>query len=543
LTFIKKHSYNKRIMTMNELPERKNVAYQRNKKTGAVYAYSVRSYWDKEKKAPRNKQTYLGKVDPSTGEIIPSAKRKQRHDEVQLTDNAGAATARVAGPFYLLQKIAMDTGLAGLLKKVFPETHEQILSMVFFIVQKGLPLSRSETWSMTHLHPFASFFANQRVSDILRSLTEDAKQYFLSLWLKKMTERDYLCYDITSISSYAKANAFVRYGYNRDGENLPQVNLALLFGQNSKLPTYYRRIQGNISDVSTLKSTLKSLDYIGAKRIHFVLDRGFYSHTNIDELLERRHHFTIAVPSGRKWVEDAIDKNYESAASPSNYRDTGENEVLYVYTALYRWGEAKRRTYLHTYYNASRAGEEYDKFTGKLLKIRKQLENGSISESDCERYLRYFIIKETPKRGKSVQFNEPEIQKCRNRYVGFFCILSSHIKDAIEALHVYRRREVVENGFDDLKNQLDMKRVRVHDSQAMDSRLFLQFIGLIFICYIRNIIHKDEELKNFTVREVMELLEPIVRIKYPGRYGQVYTELGPKQKKILAAFGAAIPEP
>ncbi len=52
-----------------------SIAYHHNKKSGAVYAYSVKSYWDKEKKAPRNKQVCLGRVDPTTGEIVPS-KRK-----------------------------------------------------------------------------------------------------------------------------------------------------------------------------------------------------------------------------------------------------------------------------------------------------------------------------------------------------------------------------------------------------------------------------------------------------------------------------------
>lgn len=73
-----------------------------------------------------------------------------------------------------------------------------------------------------------------------------------------MTEDDYLCYDITSISFYSQSNAFVRYGYNRDREPLPQVNMAMLFGQKSGLPAYYRRMQGNLSDVATLKSTMAS---------------------------------------------------------------------------------------------------------------------------------------------------------------------------------------------------------------------------------------------------------------------------------------------
>ena len=46
-----------------------SITHHRDKKTGALYRYSVESYWDKEKKAPRNKQVYLGKVDPETGEL------------------------------------------------------------------------------------------------------------------------------------------------------------------------------------------------------------------------------------------------------------------------------------------------------------------------------------------------------------------------------------------------------------------------------------------------------------------------------------------
>ena len=530
------------IMTIKDDFPNANITYQHNKKTGAIYAYSVQSYWDKEKKAPRNKQLYLGKMNPDTGELIPSTRRKPRKKEALPDGTAVTAVARVAGPYLLLQKIAEDTGLSPILRKCFPHLHKHMLSLVYFIVHKGLPLSRSETWSAAHLHPFEEPIASQRTSELLRSVSESDRQRFLSLWLQKTTEDDYLCYDITSISSYAQSNAFVRFGYNRDGEKLPQINMALLFGQQSKLPAYYRRMQGNISDVATLKTTVRALDFLGASHIHFVLDRGFYSRSNVDALLAAHHHFTIAVPAGRKWVEAIIEEHVESVTSPSNYREVGENEALYMSTKLYKWGEDGRRTYVHLYYNAARAAEEYDRFTVKLLRIKEDMESGKISESDMQRYSRYFIVKNTPKRGRNVTFNEGEIQKYRNRYAGFFCILSSKLKDPAEALRVYRTKEVVENSFDDLKNQLDMKRLRVHDSEAMDTRLFLQFMALIFICHIRNTLSKDDELKNFTVREVMEVLESLVRINYSGRYGALYTEVGPKQRKILAAFGVAIPE-
>ena len=48
------------------------IVYQTDKKTGTKFAYESVSYWDKEKKQPRSKRKYLGKVDPETGEIIPS---------------------------------------------------------------------------------------------------------------------------------------------------------------------------------------------------------------------------------------------------------------------------------------------------------------------------------------------------------------------------------------------------------------------------------------------------------------------------------------
>ena len=51
------------------------IVYQTDKKTGIKYAYESISYWDKEKKQPRSKRKYIGKVDPVTGEIIPSGEK------------------------------------------------------------------------------------------------------------------------------------------------------------------------------------------------------------------------------------------------------------------------------------------------------------------------------------------------------------------------------------------------------------------------------------------------------------------------------------
>lgn len=517
-----------------------SLAHHHNKKTGVTYVYSVESYWDKEKKAPRNRQVCIGKLDKATGEVIPT-KRKRKVIERAVAAPGVSASVRIAGPFMLLDKLSEETGLSGLVGRCFPEQHGMIMSLVHFIVHKGLPLSRSEPWSTGHLHPMGELIASQRISELLVKISEDDRQRFLSLWLAKMTEDDYLCYDITSVSSYSRGNEYIKFGYNRDGESLPQINLAMLFGQKSRLPAYYRRMQGNISDVATLKTTVKSLDFLGAGPLHLILDRGFYSESNIADLFDKRYHFTIAVRSGLKWVQSVIDLHYESIALPGNYRQINDSEAIYAVTDLRSWGENRRRAYLHVYYNAQQAAEEFDRFTRELLAYKQEVESGNRKKDNEESYAQFLRISDTPKRGLRVTFNDEQVQKHRKRYAGFFCILTSKVKDPMDALRIYREKDAVENSFDDLKNGLDMKRLRIHSAAAMDCRLFLQFLALILICRIRNTTREDRTLRNLTVREVMEEMETLARITYSNRYGQVYTEASPIQRNIMEAFNLTLP--
>lgn len=45
--------------------------YQTNKKTGVVYAYLQTAFRDPVTKRPKSKRTYLGRVDPVSGEVVP----------------------------------------------------------------------------------------------------------------------------------------------------------------------------------------------------------------------------------------------------------------------------------------------------------------------------------------------------------------------------------------------------------------------------------------------------------------------------------------
>jgi transposase len=443
-------------------------------------------------------------------------------------------SAKVFGPYALIDKAASDSGLLDTAAKCFHADTNDVMSLAYFIVHKGLPLSRAEGWSESNEHPGRSRIASQRVSDILRGMTEGIRERFFSLWMKRLSEAECFCYDITSVSSYSENNEYVRWGYNRDGEPLPQINLAMLFGQKSGLPAYFRRLPGFISDVSTLKTTVKALDYLDQKRLTFVLDRGFYSESNLDELFRLRFHFVLAPPTNRKWVRQIVDEHYDSIKMPDFYCKPEGGDALFATTHRHNW--KGRRCYLHVYFNAKVAAEDYDGFTSKLLDWKEELESGRMDERHKDQYESFFNITETPKRGRKVAFNQEAIDRNRKRYAGYFCILTTSKMSPEEALRIYRNKDVVENCFDDLKNGLDMRRIRVHSSETMSARLFVQFLALILYSKIRNVIKSNKKLRHMTVREVIEAMEPVMKIRYSGRYGEVMTEIGPLQREIVDAF-------
>ncbi|MDO9533740.1 MAG: transposase [Bacillota bacterium] len=507
--------------------------HQVNKKTGITYVYEATAVWDKEKKQSRNKQVCIGKIDPKTGGFVPS--KRLDPELAAVRDPAVTATAKIIGPALLLDSVTTELELDKILKACFPGAYQQILCMAYYLTMRGDPLTHCEGWSKSHAHPYNSTLTSQRISEILKSLDNDGQQTFFAKWGKKVLENDYLCYDITSVSSYGELNEFVKYGYNRDGEKLRQINLALLFGQESLLPIYYNRLPGNITDVTTLHNTLKTFSYLNLSKLHLVMDRGFYSQKNVDELLKAREKFTIAVPS-RKWVQQIIDEIRVTIQDPEGYRKM-DGEILYVHTKLYSWGKERRRCYVHLYYNAHAAAAAADGFTEELLTYKEELESGQIFSDHEDAYKAFFTIKETPVRGRKVLFNNEAIQQYRNRYAGFYVLLTNDIKDPVEALRVYRNKDAVEKCFDDLKNQLDMKRLRIHSSASMDGRLFVQFIALIFMGALRKKMRDTGLMEKYTTRELLLEMETLTKVRYSGKYGHIFTEITKPQRHIMESLG------
>jgi transposase len=214
-----------------------------------------------------------------------------------------------------------------------------------------------------------------------------------------------------------------------------------------------------------------------------------------------------------------------------------EGETVYSQSFLQSWGEHRRRCYLHIYFNGQQQQEDSLRFDQYITDLYLELTEGSVVEEHAEAYERFFIVKDTSKCGRKILFDEEALNKARNKYVGFSALLSTKFKDSLDALAVYREKDIIEKCFDDSKNELDKRRLRVHGSKrCMKSRLFIQFIAMILLAAIRKRMRETELTTKYSVTQLLWELESLTTIQYSGRYKNKLSEVTKAQREIFEAF-------
>ena len=268
---------------------------------GVSYVYRDYPYWDKGKKQNRHKREYIGKLGQD-GRFIPNkkylARRNNAAEEGDAAPSASLACRAYYGATYLLDEISKITGIQEDLRACFPSSYKMLMSLAYYLVlESDSPLYRFPRWAHDHSHPWGEVLTSQRISEMLRDISESAKLSFFKRQSRRRLEKEYLAYDTTSVSSYSDHIKAVRYGKNKDHDSLPQVNMALIFGEESCLPVYYRVLPGNITDVMTIRKLIKDIDFLEIDKLKLVMDRGFYSAYNINALYKGHHKFLIAIKS------------------------------------------------------------------------------------------------------------------------------------------------------------------------------------------------------------------------------------------------------
>ena len=492
--------------------------------------------------------------DDKTGEILSTDGRGRKKKDGYVSAKRGPVpverTARFFyGATYLLDVIGEKLGITQDLKACFPETYQKILSTVYYLVlEDHNPLYRFEKWGDLHKHPYGKNITSQRSSELFGSITEEDKQHFFKLQGKRRSEREYWAYDITSISSYSESLRQVQYGKNKEDDRLPQLNLALVFGETSNLPFYYRKLAGNIPDSKTLKHLLADLDILGFSKVKLVMDRGFYSEENLNALFKDHIKFLIAGKMSLNFMKFNLKGIYDNFRSFEHYNETYE---LYCRTVETQWQytqyrpykketlKESRRIYVHYYYNIEKAAEEEKAFDKNLMNLRRELESGKRIPEHENQYNKYFEIKNTPKRGTKATVKEEGVLQAK-KYFGFFALITNETMDAVTALEIYRNKDLIEKAFGNLKERLNLRRALVSSEQSLDGKLFVEFVALIYLSYIKKQMQMSDLFKKYTIQGALDKLDVIECFEIPGQQLRV-GELLEKQKEIYYALGIEPP--
>jgi hypothetical protein len=534
-----------------------SIVYHTNKKTGVTYAYENIPYWDKEKQQSRAKRKPLGRVDQETKVIVPTREYKRKDNNVESSEFPSKPwpnpitryQRNFYGATYLLDRIGEETGVTADLKASFPDTYKQILSVAYFLIlEDSNALSRFSHWQRFHIHPYGKDIPSQRSSELFQSIDEEGRVRFFEKQGRRRIENEYWAFDITTISSYSEVLMQVKNGLNKEHDRLPQINLALLFGQKSGLPFYYRKLPGNITDVKTLKNLLLELNVMGYSKVNIVLDRGFYSKDNINALFRNHRKFIVGTKLSLKYVKDILDTERDNLRSWSTYQSQFgtyaicktidweyERERPYKGDILHE----KRRAYLHLFYNPEKAARDLVESNDYINALRNDLEQGTLRDYRAKDYERYFHIQETPKRGRKVIPNEAAID-ARTKNHGFYALLTNEVKDPFESLSLYRSKDMAEKAFGDLKERLQFRRMQVSSELSLNGKFFVEFVALIFLSYVKKSMQDAKLFDRWTLQGVLDELDAIELFQAPG-HGRFLGEITNKQLALFDAFGIVPP--
>jgi len=518
-----------------------------------VYLYESVSYRNEEGK-PRNNRKPIGKIDSATGLAVYKPEYLERMAQeghpIEIIPAASFTVEDICrscirdyGAFYLFQKLAERIGLLSVLKEALPDCFEEVFNLASYLISTGDPFAYCEDWLASTEAFSVGPMTSQRISELLTGITTEERDRFYHLWCSLRSEIEYLALDITSTSSYSELVDSVEWGYNRDKEPLPQINICLLMGYKSRYPIYQSVYSGSLKDVTTLQTTMNTFQALaGEKRIIAVMDKGFFSTRNVNAMLSRQKKidFLIAIPFNSKFAKDLVKSESHSIDTLNNTIVFGGKESLRAVTKLCSWTD-DHNLYAHVYYNARKAqGIREDLYTHVtiLKELAQQRPEKYAKNLDYTKYLTFTGCSEKESGGYTVSIREEAVE-AELETAGWLIVISNYVTDAKEAIKIYREKDIVEKGFQRLKNSLDLGRIRVHSEISMQNKVFIGFISLILLSGIHNVMMEKKLYEKMTMKKLILTLSKLklqivnsVRVLFP---------LTKDQRYIYEAFGIQEP--
>lgn len=517
------------------------------------YLYKLTPYWDPVKKQGRQKKEYIGPCDEN-GNIIESRRRP-----VSAKDERPYRSATV-GPYDLLFKLSETIGLRRRLASFFGEEDaSRILSLgILRITDPDSLRSVRDTMNTTALEMLLGegAYESQRLSELLDDIgsNDSARNLFYE---SCMDSDDVAVFDTSVLQSSSEQMDMLENGRGTRKTGLPQVNLGLVHSLKTGLPVMMKLFPGSISDVSTVKGMISRLRSMGASTVALVMDRGFYSESNIAFLESQGDcRYLIPVRGGTDLHKDWITAAKEDLENPVNmfpFHERTESfsdrrvEWPYGTAATLPDGSAVKELRVLTFLNTDREKEERDAFISRIAEAERiasetEWKGEAVAISDIfrgrlEGLERHFDVSEGED-GKVLLTRRRNSMTFAMRNFGKVVFVTNMDCSPADILELYRKRDEDEKEYESLKDDMDGGIRYVHSLDAAKGLLFVQFVGLSMRMLMRQSM--DEEMRALGIPMILKRLRSLTATNL--RSGWVINEVPKKCRDIYGHFGLPLPD-
>ncbi len=424
------------------------------------YVYELNQYWDKDLKKPRQRSKYLGVSDTEGGSYSKIGISLKPRLENAILDY---------GDSFAINEICKSIGLSDIIKDSFGDL-DSIMSLLCFQIIEGSAMYNCEDWREGNIANKLFPLAKVKSQDITKMFKHLGRQDLQTRFFKNYVQKFFpgetgLLIDSTALPSAINSgiNAF---GYS--GGNIERnVTCLMLVDKKSKLPIYFRSIGGDISDISTLKTTVAEIKKLGLNADTAILDAGFCSKENLQFMCAEGIDFITRLPKSHKAFNDLTAQagRMEVISNAIKYGD----RVVFVKSKKVKLYD--NEIYAHIILDPSKRGKD----TNIILKDRV---GDEISKDDK---------KELDKKMKTA---------------GFFILLSRKKVERSSILPSYYDRQSIEQVFGFAKNNNNILPLRVHNEQSIRGYLMLVFLALIAFITMRQRLQKPMDKALLSLRNL-----------------------------------------
>lgn len=574
------------------------------RKGDSTYVYGYRNEWDPEKKQSRiAKRIYVGTLNEITGRVRLGKKYLSNHpeyegktlyfenrtlverseqdvaEEVEQRETSWASNNLSYAATWALWQFASKNRILQNLQAVFgKQLGTNLLALAIYQLLDGGEMNGYEDWLPDNWLPVSAPLSSQRISELLAQVDhEDMVNYFrlrfdrskanYQKWLEEIEQnakkngsvmppstmqKMYMALDSTAISTFSMTIEDAAYGHAKQNPELKQINLTLAVDFLNGDVCYAREDEGSITDKSVYRSVLAQMKSYGFDLDETVLvtDRGYSSIMNLQSLFNTDVSFVAGVPIVEKGLKDKFAKFREALCDLAFYNSEYD---VYCRTIKEDWkqntegGSIDRTCFVHLYRFPEIALSQQKQLLKKVDKALDKKRSGRVVDRDDWNFVARFITERKEEHdGKEKKIWEKNLEALRSweRTAGCFVIRSDWLEDPIEALRIYRRRNIVEVAFRQFKVLNGGNRLYATQTSYMGKLMvhtIAQSLRMAMTVQAKRRETQELKLPDNSVEKLLSALKRVRAVRTPTRATWVVEPLTKKAQDMLELLN--LPKP